>query len=98
MPEEVEGIFRRRLLIEELPAPQVREQGSQSSRLIPNGRQKGQPEFPAEDRSCLQEPLVVLREPVDPGHEDSLEGIRNGDVRTLQQSLGQLLQEERISL
>ena len=69
---------------------------------VPHRVQQGQREFPADHRSDLQQPLGLLRQPIDPRHHDIVDRVRNHQVRADVPRLAgiqcQLLEKERIAI
>jgi hypothetical protein len=99
--EDVGRLVGRQALVEELEPPELQQIRFQDPRPIPDRGQKAQGELAPQHRGRLEHALGLLREPIDPRHEDPVDGVRDGQIPRwaglLRHGPRELLEEERIS-
>src|SRR5262249_912087 len=81
---------------------QLAEMALDEPSALPDCAQQAQRETPANDRGDLQDPLGIIRKPVDAGHDDIVNRVGNRASGALLVSLagveGKLLEKKRVRL
>jgi hypothetical protein len=100
--EHVDRLLRAGLLVQELKARELEQMRREGACLVEDGLEHAHRECAAQYRGGLKQPLRNLRQPVDAGHQDPVDGVGDRDAtgraRHLLDDPGQLLEEKWIAL